>query len=124
MPDHDGGMTDSARINPVLVRDQTEGESPDVWYSIYRYMDRMFAERRPHRKPEIAALDLEKLSPRARYLMRNLLILQGRYVETLREFPNLRPLQGEAGVVLDEPIVLADPPRHSWAFFRRKGIWL
>lgn len=111
-------------VHPVLLRDQTEGESPDVWYSIYRYMDRMFAERRPHRRTEIAALDLEKLSPRARYLMRHLLVLQGRYVETLRRYPNLRPLQREAGVVLDEPIVLSDSPRHAWAWLRKQNIFL
>lgn len=115
---------ESQGVHPVLLRDQTEGESPDVWYSIYRYMDRMFEPKRVHRQAEIAAIDLSVLSPRVRYLMRHLLILQGRYVETLRRYPNLRPLQREADVVLDEPIVLADPPRHSWSYFKRKNIFL
>lgn len=114
----------SAPMHPVLLRDQTEGESPNTWYSIFRYMDRMFEPKRTHRQAEIAAIDLSVLSPRVRYLMRHLLILQGRYVETLWRYPNLRPLQDEADVVLDEPIVLSDPPRHSWAYFKRKGIWL
>ncbi|MGO1851849.1 MAG: hypothetical protein ACTH0V_00385 [Microbacteriaceae bacterium] len=113
----------SGAPHPTLTRDQREGESPDVMYGAYRYLDRLFAEQRPHRRDEIAALDVSQLSPRVRYLLRHLLILQRRYAQVLAEFPNLRPLHDERGMVLDRPIVLADPPRHSWAYFREKGIW-
>lgn len=119
------GSDDSlhGRPHPALTRDQVEGESPEVMYGAYRYLDRMFAERREHRRDEIASLDLTQLSPRVRYLMRHLLILQRRYREVLQAYPNLRPLHDERDMVLDRPIVLADPPRHSWGYFRKKGIW-
>lgn len=112
----------STPINPALLRDQSEGETPDNWYSAYRYMDRMFAEKREHRSEEIASLDPDRLSYRMRYLMKCLLVLQRRYRETLERYPNLQGL--DEVTTIDRPIVLSDPPRHSWSFFRRKGIWL
>lgn len=116
--DHDEHMP----VHPVLLRDQTEGEDPTVWRTAWRYMDRMFAERRDHRRVEIASIDLDALSPRMRYLMRHLLILQGRYRQMLDDFPNLRGLQQDTEI--DRPIILSDPPRHTWSYFKRKGIWL
>lgn len=117
--DHDELVT--TRVSPVLLRDQS-GETPESWYAAYRYMDRMFAERRDHRSEEIASLDLSLLSYRMKYLMKCLLVLQRRYAETLDRYPNLRGLDGVTSI--DEPIILSDPPRHAWAFFKRKGIWL
>lgn len=109
-------------VHPVLLRDQTEGENPTTWRTAWRYMDRMFAERRDHRRDEIASIDLDLLSPRMRYLMRHLLILQGRYEAMLNEHANLRGLQQNTEIT--EPIILTDPPRHTWRYFKEKGIWL
>ena len=113
-------------MHPILLRDQTEGESPEVWYSAYRYMDRMFSERRDHRVEEIASLDLSRLSLRMRYLMRNLLILQRRYAEMLDTYPNLRGLEDREvrEMTPEPPILLTDPPRGTWSFLTRKGILL
>ena len=110
--------------HPSLTRDLDEGETPDGMYAAYRYLDRMFAEPRDHRREEIASLDVSRLSPRVRYLAWHLLILQGRARKMLREFPNLRPLAAERRTVLDRPIILRQPPRDSWAYLRRHGIRL
>lgn len=109
-------------VHPVLLIDQTDGETPQNWYKAWRYLDRLFAERRDHRRDEIASIDLDLLSSRMRYLMRHLLILQGRYKVMLDTYPNLRGLQQDTTIT--EPIILTDPPRHTWSYFRRKGIWL
>lgn len=110
--------------HPSLTRDLDEGETPDGMYAAYRYLDRMFAETRGHRREEIASLDVSQLSPRVRYLAWHLLILQGRAREMLAAYPNLRPLAKEDHAVLDRPIVLRHPPRDSWAYLRRHGIRL
>lgn len=113
------------RPHPSLTRDLDEGrETPEGMYAAYRYLDRLFADPRPHRRDELAALDPDQLSPRVRYLAWHILILQGRARRTIDDHPNLRPLAREQRTVLDRPIVLSDPPRHSWAYFKRKGIWL
>lgn len=107
-------------MNPVFFRD---GEStPNDWYATFRYLNRMFSETRPHRREEIAAIDLGALDNRVKYLMRHLLILQGLYKKMLDDFPNLRALQHVQP--LDEPIILADPPIGEWAYFTSKGILL
>lgn len=82
----------------------------------------MFAERRDQRHDHIASIDLDLLSPRMRCLMRHLLIAQHRYRRMLDEPPNLRGLQQDT--TIDRPIILSDPPRHTWAYFKRNGIWL
>ena len=111
-------------MNSALTRDQ-EDPTPDAYYGAYRYMDRMFEPKRTHRSEEIAAIDLSKLSFEVQYLMRHLLILKRQYEQTLRDYPNLRGLEAsKLKQVIDPPLVLTDPPRHTWSYFRKKGIWL
>ena len=111
-------------MNPALTQDQ-EDSTPDAYYSAYRYMDRMFEPKRVHRREEIAAIDLNGLSFEVCYLMRHLLILSGRYERVLRDYPNLRGLEApNLKGVIDPPLVLTDPPRHVWSYFRKKNIWL
>ncbi len=108
-----------------FIADQVEGESPRRWYTLFRYSNRMFEpKRRPDRDSEIRAIDVEQLSFRARYLLRHTLILMGVYEDALNFYPNLRGLHTRALDTLDEPVVLCDPPRHSWAYFSAKNIWL
>lgn len=122
MSDHDGCVT--TRLNPALTRDQSD-PSPNAYYGAFRYMDRMFEPKRTHRHEEIASINLADLSFEIKYLMRHLLILQGRYKSALDEYPNLRGLEApEFKIVIEPPLVLADPPDHAWSFFRKKGIWL
>lgn len=96
---------------------------PDDFYALYRYLDRLFSSTKEHREPEIRELDLDRMCAETRYLMRHLLILQSNLRRTLLKYPNLRGLARE---VEDAklPIVLRDPPRHSWEYFRRHDIWL
>ena len=120
--DHDGHVP--IRLNPALTRDQGD-PCPNAYYGAFRYMDRMFEKKRTHRREEIASIDLSDLSFQVKYLMRHSLILSGRYVDVLNEYPNLRGLEApEFKKVIDPPLVLADPPRNSWAYFRKKGILL
>ena len=119
--DHDVAMT----IHPALLRDQLEGESPEIMYGAYRYADHLFADRRTDRREELAGLDVTMLSARVRFLLCHLLILQGRYKQMLDTYPNLRALEDVREMVLETPIVLTAPtPRHTWGYFRRKNIWL
>lgn len=119
------------RPHPSLTRDQTEeGETPEAMYAAFRYLDRLFSAP-PHknRGPEIAALDVERLSPRVRYLAWHLLVLQKRAnLDRLRllleENPNLRPLARERYTTLDHEIVLQDPPLDAWAYLKKNGIRL
>lgn len=116
--DHDGWVT---TMHPIFTRDLREGESPDVMYSIYRYIDRLFEPKR-HRDDEIAEIVLKLMSARARHLMRCTLILKRQYEDALNRFPNLRGL--ERNVPIREPIWLSEEPKHSWSYFRKNGIYL
>lgn len=109
-----------------FIADQIEGETPNRWYALYRYLDRLFEpKRRPNRDDEIETIDLAQMSHRARYLMRHTLILKGAYKDALNRYPNLRGLHApELRPIIDEPIVLTDPPQHPWSYFRKKNIWL
>ena len=111
-------------MNAALTRDQEE-PTPDAYYGAYRYMDRMFEPKRAHRREEIAAIRLDDLSFEVQYLMRHLLILKRQYARTLRDYPNLRGLESpKLKEIIDPPLVLTDPPRHAWSYFRKKNIWL
>lgn len=68
-------------MHEVFTRDQVEGESPNGWYSRFRYCDRLFEpKRRPNRDAEIAAIDLAQMSLRARYLVRHALRKLGTWI--------------------------------------------
>lgn len=114
----------TVRLNPALTRDQKE-PTPNAYYSAYRYMDRMFEPKRTHRREEIASIRLADLSFEVQYLMRHLLILKRQYEQTLRDYPNLRGLESpKLKEVIDPPLILSDPPRNAWSYFRKKGIML
>lgn len=118
------GMRERPAMNPALTRDQ-EDPTPNAYYGAFRYMNRMFEPKRVHRQEEISAIDLSDLSFEVCYLMRHLLILSHRYEDVLNAYPNLRGLEAaKFKVVIDPPLILTDPPCHSWAYFREKNIWL
>lgn len=114
----------TTRLHSALTRDQEE-PTLNAYYGAFRYMDRMFETKRTHRREEIAAINLADLSFEVKYLMRHLLILSRRYERVLNEHPNLRGLEApEFKKIIEPPLVLSDPPQHSWAYFRQKKIWL
>lgn len=118
-------MSTRPNPHPSLTRDRDEGvETPEGMYAAYRYLDRMFAEPRPHRAEEIASLDVAALSPRVQYLAWHLLVLQRRARPMLERYPNLRPLAKQRHVTLDRDILLDRAPRDAWQYFKKNGIRL
>lgn len=111
----------------ILARDQREGETPYVLYSIYRHIDRWIDPRRRGTHADVLkSIDIPALSPRICFLFWHALVLSGQARPLLDDFPNLRPLaaQRNVAVPIEPPLLLRDPPRHSWSYFRRVGIWL
>lgn len=105
-----------------LYYDAQHGWEPQDFYALYRYLDRMFSSGKPHRAEEIASLDLKRMTPETRYLMKHLLILQGSFRDTMKRYPNLRGLMGD--VKLTGQLVLREPPRGTYDYFTRMGIQL
>lgn len=110
-----------ARVDRIYYEDQASW-GPDDFYALWRYLNRMFLDRRGGRAAEMAAIDLGPTSDDTRYLMKHLLILQGRYEATLARFPNLRGLDdvGELG----HPLHLSSEPTLAHDYFTRMGIYL
>ena len=116
--------------HPKLTADLDSGETPEVMYAAWRYADRMFSAP-PHKQrgPEIAALDVSLLSPRMQFLLWRLIVGQRRQSmrrvqEFLDTYPNLRPLEAQRYVVLEEPIWLDRDPLYAWEYFTKHQIYL
>lgn len=139
----------------IYYEDQT-GWSPEDFYALWRYFDRLFqyigptqnltdalanldslpegrrksavrtaahqAKRTGKRDEELAAMDLDRMSPETRYLMKHMLIHSTRYELALERFPNLRGLEsvGELG----HAIRLSDQPRGLYPYYTQVGILL
>ena len=121
---------DHSRPHPKLTADLDHGETPEIMYAAWRYADRLFSAP-PHKQrgPEIAALDVHQLSPRMQYVMWHLIVSQrrgdrDRIEALLAEYPNLRPLEQQQHVQLQEPIWLSRNPMHPWKYYRIKNIYL
>lgn len=117
----------------VYYRDQA-GWEPGDFHVLWRYLNRLIlyvgptpemlaqpgsrpariqTKRDGVRDEELAALDLSRMSPETRYLLKHMLITQRRYPLALRRFPNLAGLErvGELGHELQissEPLLLDD----------------
>lgn len=126
----------------VYYEDQTDW-TPADWHGLWRYLNRLFqfvgptagqlarpdslsaqiAQRRQRRRDEeLAAIDLSRTSQGTRYLMKHVLIHQGRYRFALRRFPNLKPL-ADVGE-LDHPLVLDEHPMNLHRYYVEHGILL
>lgn len=126
----------------VYYEDQTHW-TPADWQRLWRYLNRLFQfvgptagqlarpdslssqiqrRRQGRRDEELAALDPARMSEETRYLMKHMLIHQGRYRLALRRFPNLRPLAdvGELG----HPLVLDEQPMNLHRYYVEHGIYL
>lgn len=111
----------------ILTRDQREGETPGALYGTWRHLDRWIDPRRRETHSDVLrSIDVSALSPRIRFLFWHTLVLSKQARSLLDGFPNLRPLaaQRSAPVPIDPPLILRDPPQHSWSYFHRVGIWL
>lgn len=120
-----------------------EHNSPEDWYRLWRWMDRVFAKAlgwhvqqgariprgvvprapSPQHREIVASIDIDRMGHRERYLIKVLLVRQGLYRRSLREFPNLRGLEDVDGI--DEPIVLSKTPRGAYdPWLREQGVIL
>lgn len=105
----------------IYYEDQTSW-SADDFYALWRYLNRLFLNNRDRRTEEIGGLDLSRMSEDTRYLMKHLLILQGRFELVLTRFPNLRDL--EEVKELSHPLYLSDKPMLAHPYFTEVGIYL
>ena len=95
---------------------------PDDFYGLWRYLNRLFLNPRGVKTQEIHDLDLSRMSVDTLYLMKHLLILQGRYERYLDEYESLAPLRDvpENG----REIFLDDRPTLVHPYFTEHGIYL
>ncbi|WP_394941191.1 hypothetical protein [Psychromicrobium sp. YIM B11713] len=105
----------------IYYEDQTSW-SPGDFYALWRYLNRLFLNNRDRRVAEIDGLDLSRMSEETRYLMKHLLILQGRFELVLVRFPNLRGL--EEVKELNHPLYLSEKPLLAHPYFTEVGIYL
>lgn len=139
----------------IYYEDQTDW-SPEDFYALWRYLNRMNqhigptaklqsaldnldtlserdrqraervarlqAKRTGNRDEEIASLDLSRMSPETRYLLKHMLIHENRYELALERFPNLRGLDDVGD--LGHPIYLDEKPRYTFEYYTEKGIYL
>lgn len=120
-------------MNPAIENLYREHNTPNEWYSLCRWLDRVFAralDRREERIPFgeqhreiIASIDLSRVGYREQYLMKHLLILQGTYERALNGYQNLRPLHRGVDEI-DDPIVLSESPTHPWRYLQDRNIHL
>lgn len=105
----------------IYYEDQSD-YGPTDFQMLWRYLNKVFLDVRGRRTAEIAAMDITRMSHETRYLIKHLLILQGRFEEYLTTYPNLADLR-EVGD-LDEPLVLSEHPTYWHDYFTKVGIIL
>lgn len=99
-----------------------DGWGPDDFYGLWRYLNRLFLNQREVKTQEIRDLDLSRMSEDTLYLMKHLLIMQGRYEQYLAEYESLAPLREvpENG----REIFLKARPTLVYPYFTEHGIYL
>lgn len=105
----------------IYYRDQA-AYLPEDFQALWRYLNRMFINKRGLFSEEIASLDLSRMSEDTLYLMKHLLILQGLFEDRLTGFPNLAGLRDvpDGG----REILLSTEPTFVHDYFNEKGIYL
>lgn len=106
---------------PIYYEEQ-QGWGADDYYALFRYLNRMLLNREGRRTAEIAAIDLDRLSPETTHLLKHMLVLKKTYERALGEFPNLAGL--EQAPELDHPLYLSDKPTRAYSYLTEHGIYL
>lgn len=111
---------------PYYEDPETDGWDADDWHALWRRLNKVFLNRRGTASDELDQIDLSRVDARVRYLMKHLLVLQGRFEQRLEEHPGLRALQlapDELPPDWDE-LVLSRAPRDFYPYLQEKGIRL
>lgn len=104
------------RLLQFIGPTQAALENPEA---LFAQIERKRAGRRDD---ELEAMDLERMSPATRYLLRHMLIHMNRYELALDRYPNLRGLA--AVEPLEHPLVLSDDPTGVNPYYTSVGILL
>lgn len=107
--------------NRIYYEDQAAWQVDD-WYSLWRYLNRLFINPRGLKTGEIEALDLNRVSEDTRYLLKHMLIRTKRYERMLAEHPHLRALENVGPI--DHDIVLSADPTLAYDYYTENRIFL
>lgn len=114
--------SDNEDVREPIYYEEQQGWGADDFYALFRYLNRMLLNRAGRRSAEIAAVDLDRLSPATTHLLKHMLVLKNAYGRVLTEFPNLAGL--EQASELDHPLYLSDTPTYAYPYLTEHGIYL
>lgn len=108
-----------------VVYDDYADRDMNRLYELFRVLNRVMLMRSDLNRRRMASLDASRMGPEARYLLKHLLVLQGRHDSLLDELCGLSTLRN----VGDEPpgglpLVLSEHPTGAHPYFDRVGIVL
>lgn len=108
----------------ILYQDFSDRD-PHRLYELFRVLNRTMLMRTPTTRERARSIDASRMGPEARYLLKHLLVLQGRYEKALAELPGVDDLRrvGHAppgGL----PLVLSEHPTGAHPYFDEVGIVL
>lgn len=94
----------------------------DDFYALFRYLNRMLLNSGGRRTAEISAIDLDRLTPETKHLLKHMLFAKQAFDRIVTEFPNLEGLQNQPE--LDHPLYLSWAPTLAYPYFTDHGIFL
>lgn len=113
---------ENEHVREAIYYEEQSGWGADDYYALFRYLNRMLLNRDGGRAAEIAAIDLDRLSPETAHLLKHMLVLKRAYERVLGEFPNLAGL--EQAPELAHPLYLSDTPTYAHPYLTEHGIYL
>lgn len=94
-------------------------------YELFRVLNRTMLMRTPATRRRARSLNASAMGPEARYLLKHLLVLQGRYDVLLDELEGLCALRNIGDKPPGgRPLVLSEHPTGAHPYFDRVGIIL
>lgn len=108
----------------ILYEDFSDRD-PHRLYELFRVLNRTMLMRTPTTRERARAIDASRMSPEARYLLKHLLVLQGRYERLLGELPGIDDLRRVGHTPPGGlPLVLSEHPTGAHPYFDEVGIVL
>lgn len=93
-----------------------------AWYYLWRFLDKMFADRHGHYAAEIASLDTSRMPEKVLYLLKHMLVNKGVLERTIAEYPNLAALREAPDQ--GHTIILSADPDFIYDYYTEHGIYL